>query len=98
MFVTAASDNHFGEAIVSIYNIRKHFPDKQVYLYDLGLNETSVQQVKATTCQWRPFCWGTWSEKPDLLSRGWGGGLVSKFENFVKGMEYAKFSVTIAFR
>ena len=45
VFVTAASDNHFGEAIVSIYNIRKHFPDKQVYFYDLGLSESRIEQV-----------------------------------------------------
>ena len=45
VFLTAASDNHFNETKVAIHNIRKHFPDKQVFFYDLGLMERAIAQV-----------------------------------------------------
>ena len=49
VFVTAASDNHFAEARVSLWSIRKHLGfSRLVVFYDLGLNETNKKEV----CDW----------------------------------------------
>ena len=46
VFVTAASDNHFAEARVSLWSIRKHLGfSRLVVFYDLGLNETNKKEV-----------------------------------------------------
>ncbi|KAL6735735.1 hypothetical protein Aduo_006148 [Ancylostoma duodenale] len=45
-FVTAMSDNHFKEGRTLIANIRKNFPRKKIYVYDLGLKGTSLDELK----------------------------------------------------
>ena len=45
VFVTSASSNHFNESMDMIASIQTHFPDKDVYFYDLGLTSYQIQEV-----------------------------------------------------
>ncbi|EYC27043.1 hypothetical protein Y032_0009g486 [Ancylostoma ceylanicum] len=45
-FVTAMTDNHFKEGLTLIANIRQIFPRKKIYVYDLGLQTPSLNQLK----------------------------------------------------
>ncbi|KAL6735736.1 hypothetical protein Aduo_006149 [Ancylostoma duodenale] len=45
-FVTAMSDNHFKEGRTLIANIRKIFPRRKIHVYDLGLQNTSMNELK----------------------------------------------------
>ncbi|KAK5968908.1 hypothetical protein GCK32_008122 [Trichostrongylus colubriformis] len=46
MFVTAMSDNHFKEGLTLIASIRKIWPQKKIFVYDLGLGAQSMEELK----------------------------------------------------
>ena len=46
IFLTAASDNHFAELKVAVYNIRKNFsPNRTIVVYDIGLSAENQKEV-----------------------------------------------------
>ncbi|KAK6738524.1 hypothetical protein RB195_020556 [Necator americanus] len=46
-FVTAMSENHYGEGLTLIANFRKMWPQRKLYVYDLGLSKKSLDRIKA---------------------------------------------------
>ncbi|KAJ1364117.1 hypothetical protein KIN20_024134 [Parelaphostrongylus tenuis] len=46
MFVTAMSDNHYKEGLTLIANIRKLWSQQKIIVYNLGLNDGSVAELK----------------------------------------------------
>uniref|UniRef100_A0A915IXJ5 Uncharacterized protein n=1 Tax=Romanomermis culicivorax TaxID=13658 RepID=A0A915IXJ5_ROMCU len=46
IFVTAFSDNHFHEAMNLMESIKTQYKEKIVVVYDIGLNNDSIQSVK----------------------------------------------------
>ena len=45
VIVTAISDNHIVESMGMIKSAQTHMPDKQIYVYNLGLNKKNIQKV-----------------------------------------------------
>jgi hypothetical protein len=45
VFVTAANTKYFDTALDTIVRIQRHFPNKTIIYYDLGLTITQVEQV-----------------------------------------------------
>ncbi|EYB92487.1 hypothetical protein Y032_0193g1394 [Ancylostoma ceylanicum] len=45
-FVTAMSENHFDEGLTLIVYLRKVWPRQKIIVYDLGLSEQSVKDLK----------------------------------------------------
>ena len=45
VFVTACSDHHFNESIDAVASVQKHFPDRHIIYYDIGLREFQRQAV-----------------------------------------------------
>ena len=44
--VTAASSNHFGELMPNVKFFPTHFPEKKLFCYDIGLDESQASQLK----------------------------------------------------
>ena len=44
--VTAASSNHFGELMPNVKFFPTHFPEKKLFFYDIGLDESQASQLK----------------------------------------------------
>ena len=47
VFVSAASDNHFGEVWKALKVIRERDSDRSVIVYDLGLTTSYVEKVSS---------------------------------------------------
>lgn len=45
VFVSAASSNHFNEIKDAIASVQKQFPEKLIYIHDLGLKDEQVKEV-----------------------------------------------------
>ncbi|XP_033641627.1 uncharacterized protein LOC117301712 [Asterias rubens] len=47
VIVTAISDNHIVESMGMIKSAQTHMPDKQIYVYNLGLNKKNIQKLNS---------------------------------------------------
>ncbi|CAH1774564.1 unnamed protein product [Owenia fusiformis] len=50
VFVTASSRNHFNESLELIGGIQTYYPDRDIYYYDIGLEDENVAKIK-TMCR-----------------------------------------------
>ncbi|CAH1774565.1 unnamed protein product, partial [Owenia fusiformis] len=50
VFVTASSRNHFNESLDLIGSIQTYYPDRDIYYYDIGLEDENVAKIK-TMCR-----------------------------------------------
>ena len=47
-FLTTASANHYAELLKAVQSVQKYFPGNKILLYDLGLTEEQIQQMKSS--------------------------------------------------
>uniref|UniRef100_A0A0N4ZCD2 Peptidase_M16_C domain-containing protein n=1 Tax=Parastrongyloides trichosuri TaxID=131310 RepID=A0A0N4ZCD2_PARTI len=95
VIVTAFSQNHFEEADNLIRSIRKFLPTHKVVIYDLGLEEASIDIIrKVCNVEYRKF---NYSKYPphveDLMTYAWKPIILAETLRDFKAIWYADSSI-----